>query len=587
MGQLASEHIVIIKNDIQEMIAEAFMSTGKISIGDIYEHLAADYGFSPCNLSAFLIGFLLKEYSKDPYRYMDAEGHSDAMTPDKLSEMIGNYIAKKPKNAYIVNLTEKERAFYELTKSAWSITRNASSPQQAGTFVHEKMRELIYPVWCLEEVDTTGAFDLVKLYIKLVKDKGDDAHDVANEIGTIVMQRPSVTQNLKELLSGENCKKGIQLFIEGFEGGKLYNIAKDINADDRVLADIKRVFSVEYSALWDRTTGEDEIRKLITEYEVVKSTNAFLNGSAKTKETAFKAWREEVKFMRFSSEAVRAKRPMLQKFFDHLLGIAKNEEVLPERLKAFLAEMTEHETEIRAILQKPLAVFKEIYAPYLEGFSDVECEDIKNSITIDMFTATETVCNAAVKKAAEDYKKSQKRNQLQKLWEEKVGSLETPRAWSDHYLTPILCCVKKEQYTEAKKAFATLNGDSGQNEKDIEEALSFLNKADFFAHLDSVAYRDECFKKTIVGDLASLLSNVNDVRKALKGTYISAYEWMDDPMIKDKLHKLAVAEYGAGGSDRVVSLIKNMPDDELKEWLIQAAKKDMGLGVKIIKNKEN
>ena len=40
------------------------------------------------------------------------------MTPDKLSEMIGNYIGKNPKPTYIVNLTKKEKAFYELTESA-------------------------------------------------------------------------------------------------------------------------------------------------------------------------------------------------------------------------------------------------------------------------------------------------------------------------------------------------------------------------------------------------------------------------------------------------------------------------------------
>jgi len=34
-----------------------------------------------------------------------------------------------------------------------------------------------------------GGFDLVKLYIKLVQSKGDEAHDVANEIGKIAIQK--------------------------------------------------------------------------------------------------------------------------------------------------------------------------------------------------------------------------------------------------------------------------------------------------------------------------------------------------------------------------------------------------------------
>lgn len=121
------------------MIDDAFKSSGKISIGEIYDYLETTYGFSVCNLSAFITGFLLKEYSSEPYRSMDAEGHRDSMTPDKLSEMIGNYIGKNPKATYIVNLTPEEKAFYELTENAWNITANTcSSPQQAGTLVLAK-----------------------------------------------------------------------------------------------------------------------------------------------------------------------------------------------------------------------------------------------------------------------------------------------------------------------------------------------------------------------------------------------------------------------------------------------------------------
>lgn len=380
--ELAGEHIVIIKKSVDKMIDDAFKSSGKISIGEIYDYLETTYGFSVCNLSAFITGFLLKEYSSEPYRSMDAEGHRDSMTPDKLSEMIGNYIGKNPKATYIVNLTPEEKAFYELTENAWNITANTcSSPQQAGTLVLAKMRDLSYPVWCLEDMDNAGVFDLVKLYIKLVQSKGDKAHDVANEIGKIAIQRPSSAQNLKALLTLDNCKKGMHIFLERFENGKLLNVAKEINAEDSVLSDIKKLFDVQYSALWIGSTGEDEIRKLITEYEVVKSTNIFLNVTPRSKEAAFKAWRETLKFIGFSCESIRAKKPALDKFFYNLLRIANYEDMLPDNMKSFLDEMTNHNAEIRDVLGNTLAVFIDIYAPYLEGFTDTECEEIKNSIT--------------------------------------------------------------------------------------------------------------------------------------------------------------------------------------------------------------
>lgn len=583
---LAGEHIVIIKKSVDKMIESAFKSSGKISIGEIYDHLETTFGFSVCNLSAFITGFLLKEYSTDPYRSMDADGHREAMTPDKLSEMIGNYIGKNPKPTYIVSLTDEEKAFYELTESAWNITANScSSPQQAGSLVLSKMRGLAYPVWCLEDMDTTGVFDLVKLYIKLVQSKGDEAHDVANEIGKIAIQRPSSAQNLKALLTLDNCRKGMHIFLERFEGGKLLSVAKEIGAEGSVMADIKKLFSVQYSALWVRSTGEDEIRKLITEYEVVKSTNILLNVTAHSKDAAFKEWRETLKFIGFSCESVKAKKPVLEKFFCNLLHIANYEDMLPEHMESFLMEMTNHIRDIQEILNNSLAVFMDVYAPYLEGFTEAECEEIKNSITLEMFTASAIASNAAVKKAAEDYRKNQVKSQLYKLWRDKTGGSKNPRMWSEKHRTPILCCVKATLYTEAKKAFSTLNS-STQSETDIKEALEFLQKADFFDDIDSADYRDKCFVECVIGDYTSLISDIDAVRDALEGTEISAYEWNDNPSIRNKISNMATAEYNAGGSDRVVSIIEGMDDAELKKWLTDVVRKDIDLGVKIIINRE-
>lgn len=582
----AGEDIVIIKKSVDKMIEDAFKRSGKIAIGEIYDYLETTFGFSVCNLSAFITGFLLKEYSTEPYRSMDAEGHRDSMTPDKLSEMIGNYIGKSPKPTYIVSLTEEEKTFYELTESAWNITANScSSPQQAGMLVLSKMRELSYPVWCLEDVDTTGVFDLVKLYIKLVQSTGDEAHDVANEIGKIAIQRSSFAQNLKALLTLDNCKKGMHLFLERFEGGRLLNLAKEIGAEDSVLTDIKKLFSVQYSALWIGSTGENEIRKLITEYEVVKLTNILLNVNTHSKDTAFKAWRETLKFIGFSCESVRTKKPVLDKFFTNLLCIANYEDMLPEHVKSFLDEMTNHKADIREMLDNPLAVFMDVYAPYLEGFTDVECEEIKNSITSEMFTASSTASNATVKKAAEDYRKNQVKSQLYKLWSDKTGGSKNPRVWSEKYRTPILCCIDTAQYSDAKKAFATLNS-STQSETDIKDALAFLQKADFFDNIVSADYRDKCFAKHIVGDYISLIPDINAVRDVLESTGISAYEWNDDPCVGSKISDMAAAEYNAGGSDKVVDIIEGMDDAELKKWLADIVRKDIGLGVKIIINRE-
>lgn len=581
---LEKEGISIIKRAVKKLIEDSFNASGRISIDEIYDFLETTYGFSSSNLTAFIVGFLLKEYRSDPYRSQDSEGHRESMTPDKLSEMIGNYMSKKAKTTYIVSLTPEEKAFYELTEAAWSITPNTcSSPTQAGSLIQAKMREFVYPVWTLEEVDNAGVYDIVKKYISLVQSDGKSAHDIAIEIGKIALQRKSSSQNLAELLTAENCQKGMSLFIEHFDGGKLVSVAQEIGASDHILSDIKQLFSVKHSAQWISTTGEDEIRKLTTEYEFAKTSNVLLNVTNSSKDSSFASWRDVLKFIGFSCESIQAKRPSLTKLFHTLLMIANHEDILPENLKQLLEELTIHNAEMRDILSDSVAIFQEIYAPYLEGFTAEECEEVRKSITENMFVLSATKSNGTVKKAAEDYRKNQVKAQLFKLWSDKTSGTKNPRQWSQKFQTPILCCVDTSIYSEAKKVFSVLNS-SVQSASEIKSALEFLENATFYESLADASYRDRCFIKKIMGCYERLLPDIQTVRNELENLTVDPYDWSDDPRIQAKIRNMASAEYNAGGSDSAIKTIDSMGENELREWLKKLVAEDMELGIKIISN---
>ena len=582
--ELEKEPISIIKRSVDKLIHEAFRENGRISIDEICELLETTYGFAPCNLTAFVLGFLLKEYKGDPFRSQDSEGLRESMTPDKLSEMIGNYYSKKAKTTYIVSLTPEEKSFYELTEKAWRITPNTcTSPTQASSLIQAKMRDFVYPVWTLEEVDNTGVYDIVKKYIALIQSDGKAAHTIAIEIGKIGMQRSSCGDHLQALLTADNCLNGMSLFIQHFEGGKLSTLAKEIGASDHVLSDIKKLFSVKHAAQWIASTGEDEIRKLTVEYSFVKVTNALLNVSKDSKEGAFKSWRELLKFLGLSCESIQAKYPALNNLFTLLLKIVNYEDILPDNMKMLRDELTIHNTEMHDLLSSPLNSFIDLYAPYLTGFSHEECEVIKNSITEDMFVLSATKGNAVVKKAADDYRKGQVKDQLFRLWSERTGGTKSPKHCSEHYKTPILCCIDPEIYGEAKKAFAVLNS-SQHSESEIKMALEFCEGADFFDVIADSDYRNKCFMEQIVGCYSKLLPDITAIRSALEDTDIAPYDWADDPRIKAKIKNMASVEYNAGGSDAAINTIESMPIDQLKTWLKQLAVSDMELGVKIISN---
>lgn len=225
----------------------------------------------------------------------------------------------------------------------------------------------------------------------------------------------------------------------------------------------------------------------------------------------------------------------------------------------------------------------DIYAPYLDGFSDVECDEIRKSITTELFSVDITQGNSIVKKASDEYRKNQIKTQMYKLWSDKADGTKNPKVWSDRYRIPILCCISSKEYVEAKKAFSVLNSNV-HSDSDIKTTIEFLEKAKFFDEIANSSFRDECFVKVMLGEYANVLQNVNAVKDAIEALGYEVYDWVENPDVKSKVKSLAEAEYNAGGSDFVINKIDKMSDSELKSWLKDVVKKDIELGLRIITN---
>ncbi len=573
-----------MKVDVDNLIETSFNRDGQISIGELYDFLEEKYGFAPCNLSAFLTGFLLKEYGSEPFRYSDSTGSHEPMTQDKLAEMIGNYVGKNPNPTYIVKMTSEEKAFYELTEKAWGIPPNScSSPGQAAILVEGKMRGFGLPVWCLEEVDDHGVYDVVHKYIELVQKEGGEAHKKAVEIGKIATIKTTLPKTLADFITGENCQKGIREYLISFEGGKIMSLANEIGAGDNVLSDIRALFTVKHSCLWNKQIGEDEIRKLLTDYAIVKESNNFLNVTAHSLTEAFKEWRERLQFIGVSFEALRSKLPSLIKVLDTLLKIYQASEILPDQLKIFLSELLTYGTEIRNLLNNEKQIFKEVYAPYLEDLSGSDISQVKSKLQTGMFELSKTDCNIKVKAAAEEFRRNQLKTQLFNLWKTKTGT-KNPSEWSNHYRTPILCCVAENEFIAAKKAFDTLNR-SWSSDSEIKYALAYLEKTNLFELLTDENNRNAAFEKDIIGEYRSLLPNLDKVRDALDHLSVDVYEWRENPSVKNKVKQLAEAEYNAGGSDKALNKIDKMDDNQLKHYLKRLVRENMTVGIEIITNR--
>lgn len=572
-----------IKIALEKKITDAFGTTGQISTSELYNVLEYEYGFAPCNLSAFLAGFLLKEYAREPYRYYDATNGHDSMSPDKLKEMLGNYINnKKSKETYIVKMTEEEMAFYSLTEKAWGITPNScGTAGQAAMAVKGKMSKLGLPVWCLAEVDNNGVYDIVEKYIELVQKEGKDAHQKAIDIGKIAKNKLTLADNLAALIKKENCQDGMRAFLSHFENGKIIELAREIGAEMSLLSDIERLFSVDYSCLWNKTTSEKEIRRLLIEYGFVHKSKEILTTHPNSLGKCYSDWREKLKFVSISAEQLKGKLKHLAKTFDFLLKVAKQDSISADQLQMFFGELTTNANELAYFFKNEKRIFAEVYTAYLEGLSDDDIDTVKNNCQTDMFIFSSTDCNIKVKAKADEYRQGQIKTQLFSLWQQNT-STRTPREWSRRYKMPILCMINSVEFDLARKTFETLNRNN-PTKVEIEEALAFLQTAKFLSDLNDESKRQKAFIKGVIEKYAKILTDYTEVQNKLDRLSIEPYEWYRHPEVNSRIREIAQAEYDAGGSKAALQEIDGMDDTTLKTYLKRLVKENMTVGLEIIK----
>lgn len=145
-----------LKLKVKTLIDGVFEKDVRIAISDIFDYLMKE-GFMPCSMYAYLAGFLLSDYSDEPYRYGVGSAGDDGgkMTAEELGNDIGEYVKNKVspiknyKEKYIEIMTPDQKAFVDFAAKAFSIAENLSV-EQAASKVRIKLRDIGYPIWCFK-----------------------------------------------------------------------------------------------------------------------------------------------------------------------------------------------------------------------------------------------------------------------------------------------------------------------------------------------------------------------------------------------------------------------------------------------------
>ena len=587
--------ISVLKQKLTEMIEARFTTDVRLSHTEIYDFLT-EQGFMPCNLYAFLAGFLLREYSQAPYRYSIGEGGDDGDTqnPDKLGEHIGECFKYKNPNQGIRNYKEKyieimsreQKAFVDFVHNAFDVAEN-SSVERAASRMRTKLKELGYPVWCYTYVDRRNLDAYLDRIAEIANDRGEGNVPIqAKRFGKMLLDVQASSGQIIELLTMENGAEGLRIFLEEYHNSELFRLAEEIGALNP-MEDVRSALSSgEALWLWSQETGEEEVGKIIVDYQIVAASNKFAGYStfdaSHDYHSCVAKWKECARYTHIPSLVIQEKEPELRAFVQLLREITDEGSLATaDKKQQFLAVLTERQSEIQDFLSNRSTRFIEYFAASLQGLDVDTGKRIYASLDSSSFSKSKSDFVREVNEAAEHERAALKVTQLRTKWHSFSG-FDTAQQWSEHYGTPILALVPASEHQQAKRLFSTLKSIS-PIDADITTSLTYLEgNPSFLTKLKDQDAIDEAFVREMIGQYHTLVT-ADEARQAIRDRVPSdPYEWMTGNAARSAVKEKADHNYLSGANQALLNRIDEMDDRQAKEYLKCLVKDKLDVGVQMM-----
>ena len=608
-GDDANQSLIIVqlKRKVEEVIQAGFDKNGRVLITDILGALAErPYGLTPSNLSAFVLGFLLKEYAADQYFW--SNGTTRPMSVELMKSAIKNALdqAATPKAGYrpeaIVTMSDNLRQFLQGTASVFheNLERCGSVDAAAGV-IRLGMKKLEFPIWVLKSIlaseslqtDTAVVADVIDKYLGIANIRNYSGNvtesNLADEIGDLIGKYPNLVSDLVNLFISQKCREGMKVYLDGYREAELPSLALTIKDGGNYISEVKKKFNAdEANWVWSPETANAKIDETIIEYGIIAESNTII-APATTLAGCVRNWKDRIGNFRISLEAMAPEVGELKELLDILFAMRQSSDnIIPEmKKKRFLELLREKKNEFNYLYNHQEEMFRRIAQGWISELSDEDISELFTQMDTGVFCETSVKFFQTVEARVNAFIDAQRSKRLSRLWHEKTGT-QSPSDWSNRFWTPILCMFDDNERPKAKEVFAILHK-SKPTEAEYQIAETWLTGGSFYDRLGSAAERDECMILRVVGDYAYLLPDVNKVRQHLrdKASMVTPYEWMDNSIVTAKIRELANMRYKTGGSLAAEKAVADLSMDDLRDYIRDLIKTDMTVGIAILKRQKH
>ena len=589
-----------MKLAIEKLIADNFTAKSSVAIIDIWDVLKKKpFGLMSCTGSAFVMGFLLKEYADSGYYKKDSISNNVPLTHDNLADMIVAVIKglKNADNLYIVKMTEEHELFCKYSGEIFKLSSDKqNSIQDVMKGIKAALPNTDFPLWALKTyireyddlglaADTIPVIDLYCDFISHNKQPGRDETKIAEEIVRVFKKDITIKDYLKNVFNGNNLKAGMDYYISNYKP-ELVSLTDRLGAGKEYIGEIKNKLVADSSWLWEKGDIDNRIEEVYLDYRLVDDVNKILFQPVSKLDDAANAVRNRISAIKMPYEFFKGYCPELNKLFIDLIYIYKTSSFKEINKKVLLAELEDKADLFNNIYSKQQQVFKaRINALVGIEMSDEETNYLYLQAESNAILRPVEDYEQALKQALASYQRNKKFNALLEKWN-LISNTKSPAEWSINNKIPILCLFTND-IQEAKQVFDLINaGRATAGNDKIDKAIAFLNTNKSISLLNDIDRCNEIFKSYVSGEYDLLIPDAEEIKNLLcKHLDNNVYEWtVRKNTIDDVVRETATEKYNATYYNEVFIKIDNMPSEQAKSYLKDLIKKEPLVGIKILKS---
>ena len=407
-------------------------------------------------------------------------------------------------------------------------------------------------------------------------------------IGKLCLDNDGVVDDLKRILTKDNCKSGMLEYLKLYDGGKLPAVAEKINDGGQYINQLQYKFSSDAANwVWNTDTVNAKIDELICEYEIIEISNGVLSKNATYME-AIRAWVDKIGQIRLAYSMIKNELGDSKAFYEMLYNLYKQRNLLDSQKKPFLDLLRENIENFKYFMGSQSSLFIKACSFYLDDLSE---EDVKSILDDDTYgfggsyLLERDKYTGKVQKAVDLYKNAQLYTQLKKKWND-LTDTDSPYMWSNKYHMPILAMVPDDEIATARKVFGAINSKT-KDENTITTALDYLDKMTYVQKLNNKEDRDKAFRDVFLEEFSELFDDVDEVRTYLQNHISdSPYHWLGNKAVTAKIKTMANAKYNESGYGKAKKVIDEMPAEQVKEYLKKMIEDNFVVGLEIIKKQK-